>query len=169
VGIGNSRAKNVLVIYNVRKTRSARIFPKDSLAMKIKLVFMFFWSIAIAGLFILIQSAIIGNDKIILTNFQNPLIRYLLPLFGVNICIVLFLIPIFMHRGIITSNFYNADKYTKAKAEFIILSISAPGWIFLIVAGYHLASNGKLFFILAGILLFVYISSVLTLLSRSKQ
>ena len=137
--------------------------------MKIKLVFMFFWSIAIAGLFILIQAAVMGNDKIILTNFQNPLIRYSLPLFGVNICIVLFLIPIFMHRGIITSDFYNADKYTKAKTEFIILSISAPGWIFLIVAGYHLASNSKLFYILAGILLFMYISSVLTLLTRSKQ
>lgn len=74
-----------------------------------------------------------------------------------------------MHRGIITSDFYNADKYTKAKTEFIILSISAPGWIFLIVAGYHLSPNRKLFFILAGILLFMYISSALTLLTRSKQ
>jgi hypothetical protein len=130
---------------------------------------MFFWSIAIAGLFILIQAAVMGNDSIILTNFQNPLIRYSLPLFGVNICIVLLLIPILMLRGIITSDFYNADKYTKAKTEFIILSISAPGWIFLIVAVYHLASNNKLFYILAGILLFMYISSVLTLLTRNKQ
>ena len=130
---------------------------------------MVFWSIAIAGLFILIQAAVMGNDKIILTNFQNPLIRYSLPLFGVNICIVLFLIPIFMHRGIITSDFYNADKYTKAKTEFIILSISAPGWIFLVVAGYHLASNSKLIYILVGILLFMYISSMLNLLKHSKE
>lgn len=137
--------------------------------MKMKLVFIFFWSIAIAGLFILIQAAVMGNDRIILTNFQNPLIRYSLPLFGVNICIVLFLIPIFMLRGIITSDFYNADKYTKAKSEFIILSISAPGWIFLTVAGYHLASNSKLLYILAGILLFMYISSILTLLKHSKE
>jgi hypothetical protein len=137
--------------------------------MKIKIVFIFFWSIAIAGLFILIQAAIIGNDKIILMNFQNPLIRYSLPLFGINICIILFLIPILMNRGIITSDFYNADRQTKAKTEFIILSISAPGWIFLIVAGYHLSSNSKLFFILAGILLFMYISSAVTLLKRSKQ
>jgi hypothetical protein len=137
--------------------------------MKIKLVFIFFWFVAITGLFILIQAAIIGNDRIILTNFQNPFIRYSLPLFGINICIVLFLIPIFMHRGIITSNFYNADKYTKAKTEFIILSISAPGWIFLTVAGYHLSSNSKLFLIIPGVLLFMYISSLLTLLTRRKQ
>lgn len=137
--------------------------------MKIKLVFMFFWSIAIAGLFILIQAAVIGDNRIILTDFQNPLIKYSLPLFGVNICIVLFLIPIFMLRGIITSDFYNADKYTKAKSEFIILSISAPGWMFLAVAGYHLASNSKLLYILAGILLLMYILSVLILLTRSKQ
>jgi len=137
--------------------------------MKIKLVFIFSWAIAIAVLFALIQCAVVGDDRIILTNFQHPLIRYSLPLFGVNICIVLFLVPILMLRGIIASDFYNADKYTKAKSEFIILSISAPGWIFLTVAGYHLASNSKLLYILAGILLFMYISSILTLLKHSKE
>lgn len=137
--------------------------------MKMKLVFIFFWSIAIAGLFILIQAAVMGNDRIILTNFQNPLVRYSLPLFGVNMCIVLFLIPIFMHRGIISPDFYNADKYTKAKSEFIILSISAPGWIFLAIAAYHLASNRKLIYVLVGLLLLIYISSLLTLLTHNKD
>ncbi|MFC1816114.1 hypothetical protein ACFL0M_09260 [Thermodesulfobacteriota bacterium] len=137
--------------------------------MKIKLVFIFSWAIAIAVLFVLIQAAVIGDNRIILTNFQNPLIRYSLPLFGVNICIVLFLVPIFMHRGIITSDFYNADKYTKAKSEFIILSISAPGLILLSLAVYHLASNSKLLYILVGLLFFMYISSILTLLKHNKD
>ena len=133
-----------------------------------KFLFLFFWTIGIAGLYILIQVTFMGDGRIILTNFQNPLIKYAIPLFGLNMCIVLFLIPIFIHRGVISPTFYDADKYTKAKAEFIILSMSTPGWVLLTIAGYHLTSNSKSLYILVGFLIFIYFSSILTLLMHNK-
>jgi len=136
--------------------------------MKIKLAFIFFWTLGIIGLCFLIKVIATGEERILLTNFQNPLIKYSLVVFGVNLSIVLIAIPILMYRGIITSNYYHADKYTQAKANFIVLTISAPGWIFLSVAGYYLAASIKALFILGVLLLFVYISSVITLFKNKR-
>jgi hypothetical protein len=127
--------------------------------MKNKLAFIFFWALGIAGLCLLINIVATGEERILLTNFQNPLIRYSLVLFGVNMSIVLLSVPILMGRGIITSDYYNADKYTQAKANFIVLTISAPGWILLAIA---------VILILGGLLLFIYISSIVTLLKHNN-
>ena len=136
--------------------------------MKIKLSFIFFWTLGITGLFFLIKVIATGGEGVILTNFQNPLIRYSLVVFGVNLSIVLLSIPVLMYRGIITADYYNADKYLQAKANFIVLTISAPGWIFLSIAAYYLAANRKALFILGIILLFIYISSIITLLKHKS-
>ena len=136
--------------------------------MKIKLSFIFFWTLGITGLFFLIKVIATGGEGVILTNFQNPLIRYSLVVFGVNLSIVLLSIPVLMYRGIITADYYNADKYLQAKANFIVLTISAPGWIFLSIAAYYLAASRKALFILGIILLFVYISSIITLLKHKS-
>ena len=82
--------------------------------------------------------------------------------------IVLLSVPILMGRGIITSDYYNADKYTQAKANFIVLTISAPGWILLAIAVYYLAASMSLILILGGLLLFIYISSIVTLLKHNN-
>ena len=136
--------------------------------MKTKLAFIFFWALGIAGLCFLIKIVATGEERILLTNFQNPLIRYSLVLFGVNLSLVLLSVPILMGRGIITSDYYNADKYSQAKANFIVLTISAPGWIFLAIAAYYLAASVNLILILGGLLLFIYISSIVTLLKHNK-
>jgi hypothetical protein len=136
--------------------------------MKIKLSFIFFWTLGITGLCFLIKVIATGGEGVILTNFQNPLIRYSLVVFGVNLSIVLLSIPVLMYRGIITADYYNADKYVQAKANFIVLTISAPGWIFLSIAAYYLAASRKALFILGIILLFVYISSIITLLKHKS-
>ena len=136
--------------------------------MKIKLTFIFFWTLGITGLCFLIKVIASGGEGVILTNFQNPLIRYSLVVFGVNLSIVLLSIPVLMYRGIITADYYKADKYLQAKANFIVLTISAPGWIFLSIAAYYLAASRKALFILGIILLFVYISSIITLLKHKS-
>ena len=134
--------------------------------MKIKLSFIFFWTLGITGLFFLIKVIATGGEGVILTNFQNPLIRYSLVVFGVNLSIVLLSIPVLMYRGIITADYYKADKYLQAKANLIVLTISAPGWVFLSIAAYYLAASRKALFILGIIILFVYISSIITLLKH---
>jgi hypothetical protein len=136
--------------------------------MRMKLAFIFFWAIGIAGLYIPIQVAVSGEERLLLTEFQNPLIRYAVPLMFTNLSIVSLLIPILMLRGVITQDYYNAEKYAKAKANFVLLSLSAPGWIFLSVAAYYLAASRKALFILGIILLFVYISSIITLLKHKS-
>ena len=136
--------------------------------MRIKLAFIFFWAIGIVGLYIPIQVAVSGEERLLLTEFQNPLIRYAVPLMFTNLSIVSLLIPILMLRGVIPQDYYNADKYAKAKANFVLLSLSAPGWIFLSIAAYYLAANRKALFILGIILLFIYISSIITLLKHKS-
>ena len=136
--------------------------------MRIKLAFIFFWAIGIVGLYIPIQVAVSGEERLLLTEFQNPLIRYAVPLMFTNLSIVSLLIPILMLRGVIPQDYYNADKYAKAKANFVLLSLSAPGWIFLSIAAYYLAASRKALFILGIILLFVYISSIITLLKHKS-
>ncbi len=136
--------------------------------MRMKLAFIFFWAIGIAGLYIPIQIAVTGEERLLLTEFQNPLIKYSLPLMFTNLSIVSFLVPLLMQGGVITQDYYNADKYAKAKANFILLSLSAPGWIFLSVGIYHLAASTKSLLVLGGFLLFIYISSILTLLKHNK-
>ena len=136
--------------------------------MRIKLAFIFFWAIGIVGLYIPIQVAVSGEERLLLTEFQNPLIRYAVPLMFTNLSIVSLLIPILMLRGVIPQDYYNADKYAKAKANFVLLSLSAPGWIFLSIAAYYLAASIKALFILGIILLFIYISSIITLLKHKS-
>ena len=136
--------------------------------MKIKLAFIFFWTLGITSLCFLIKVIATGEERVLLTNFQNPLIRYSLVVFGVNLSFVLLSIPILMYLGIITSDYYNADKYLQAKANFIVLTISAPGWIFLSIAAYYLAASKKALIILGIIILSVYISSIITLLKHKR-
>ncbi len=85
-----------------------------------------------------------------------------------NLSIVSFLVPLLMQRGVITQDYYNADKYAKAKANVILLSLSAPGWIFLSVGIYYLAASTKLLLVLGGFLSFIYISSIVTLLKHNN-
>ena len=136
--------------------------------MRMKLAFIFFWAIGIAGLYIPIQIAVTGEERLLLTEFQNPLIRYAVPLMFTNLSMVSLLIPILMLRGVITQDYYNAGKYAKAKANFILLSLSAPGWIFLSVGIYYLSAGLKPLFILGGLLSFIYISSIITLLKHKR-
>jgi hypothetical protein len=133
-----------------------------------KLAFIFFWAIGIAGLYIPIQVAVSGEERLLLTEFQNPLIRYAVPLMFTNLSIVSLLIPILMLRGVITQDYYNADKYAKAKANFVLLSLSAPGWIFLSVGIYYSSASVTPLFILGGLLSFIYISNIVTLLKHKR-
>jgi hypothetical protein len=133
-----------------------------------KFTFILFWFIGILVLLVLFQLAVTGDQRIILRGFENPLIKYSLPFFGINISIVLLLTPLLMRWGVITQDYYNSDRYTQARANFILLSLSAPGWIFLSIAIYYLAASVKPLLILSALLLFVYISSILTLLKRNK-
>ena len=136
--------------------------------MKAKFSYIFFWAIGISGLYILTKIAVTGDERILLINFENPLIKYSLPLFAANMSVVLLLIPILMHKGVVSSDYYNADNYAKAKSQFVLLSLSAPGWIFLSIGVYYLGANIGLFLILAGILLFMYVSSIIKLLKNKK-
>ena len=136
--------------------------------MRMKLAFIFFWAIGVVGLYIPIQIAVTGEERLLLTEFQNPLIRYAVPLMFTNLSMVSLLIPILMLRGVITQDYYNAGKYAKAKANFILLSLSAPGWIFLSVGIYYLSASLKPLFILGGLLSFIYISSIITLLKHKS-
>jgi hypothetical protein len=85
-----------------------------------------------------------------------------------NLSIVSLLIPILMLRGVITQDYYNADKYAKAKANFVLLSLSAPGWIFLSVGIYYSSASVTPLFILGGLLSFIYISNIVTLLKHKR-
>lgn len=138
--------------------------------MKQKLKFLYFicWGIGLVGLVIIFNAIISGNQSIYISGFNNPLIKYSLLICALNLFILLFLAPILIHKGIITLDYYNDDKYARAKSNFVLLSISLPGWIFLSIAAYYLSSSRGVIYLLDGFIIFIFLSSAITLLSRNR-
>lgn len=133
---------------------------------KLKLLYVFCWGLGLLGMSIIANSILLGNHSIFLSEFENPLIKYSLLLFSINLFFLLFMAPILMHKGIITLDYYEAGKYQRAKSNFVLLSISLPGWIFLSIAAYNLSSSRGLIYLFGCFLFFVFFSSVITLLRR---
>ena len=136
--------------------------------MKMKFVFIFSWAIGIFGFWVAINSFSSGEDRLLLTSFQNPILRYALPLMFLNMSAVLLLYPLLVQRGIVIFDYSRADKYMRAKSTFILLSLTAPGWLLLFVAINSVSASRKPLFILVGILSFLYVSSIFTLLKLNK-
>jgi hypothetical protein len=133
-----------------------------------KFVFIFSWAIGIFGLLVAISTFISGEDRLLLTSFQNPVLRYALPLMFLNMSAVLLLYPLLVKRGIVIFDYSRADKYMRAKSTFILLSLTAPGWLLLFVAVNSVSESSKPLFILVGIVSLVYLSSIVTLLKLNK-
>ena len=136
--------------------------------MRMKFVFIFSWAIGIFGLFVSISTFISGEDRLLLTSFQNPILRYALPLMFLNMSAVLLLYPLLLRRGIVILDYSRADKYMRAKSTFILLSLTSPGWLLLFVAINSVSESSKPLLILVGIVSFLYLSSVVTLLKLNK-
>jgi len=136
--------------------------------MKMKFVFIFSWAIGIFGLCVAISTFISGEDRLLLTSFQNPILRYALPLMFLNMSAVLLLYPFLVQRGIVILDYSTADKYMRAKSTFILLSLTAPGWLLLFVAIHSVSASSKPLIVLVGILSFLYLSSIVTLLKFNK-
>ena len=136
--------------------------------MKMKFVFIFSWAIGIFGFCVAISTFISGEDRLLLTSFQNPILRHALPLMFLNMSAVLLLYPLLVQRGVVIFDYSRADKYMRAKSTFILLSLTAPGWLLLFVAIDSVSVSSKPLFILVGILSFLYLSSIVTLLKLNK-
>ena len=136
--------------------------------MRVKLACYFFWSLGTIGILYIFYLMWIGDNRLFLVEYQSPLIRYSLLITGIDLALVCILIPFLIITGKISVNYYAADEYTKARTTFILGSLSAPGWIFLSVAGYCSAASSKALLILIGLLLFIYISSIITLLKHKS-
>jgi hypothetical protein len=135
---------------------------------KLKLLYFFCWGLGVVGMAIIANSIFLGNQSIFLSDFKNPLIKYSLLICAINLFILLFLAPILMHRGIITLDYYNDDKYNRAKSNIVLLGISLPGWSFLSIAAYNLSSSRGLIYLFDGFLLMVLFSSAIKLLRRNS-
>ena len=133
-----------------------------------KFVYIFSWAIGIFGFCVSIGTFISGEDRLLLTSFQNPIIRYALPLMFLNMSVVLLLYPLLVQRKIVIFDYSRADKYMRAKSTFILLSLTAPGWLLLFVAIHSVSASRKPLYVLIGILLFLYLSSIFTLLKLNK-
>ena len=136
--------------------------------VRVKLACYFFWSLGTIGLLYIFYLIWIGDTRIFLAEYQNPLIRYSLLITGIDLGLVCVLTPFLIIAGKISANYYAADEYTKARTTFILGSLSAPGWIFLSVAVYYSAASSKALFVLGGLLSFIYISSIVTLLKHKS-
>lgn len=133
-----------------------------------KFVFIFSWAIGIFGFCIAMSSLISGEERLLLTSFQNPILRYALPLMFLNMSAVLLIYPLLVQRRIVIFDYSKADKYMRAKTTFILLSLTAPGWLLLFIAINSVSASNKPLFILVGILSFLYLSSIVTLLKHNK-
>lgn len=127
--------------------------------MRSIVLYFVFWAIGILGIYYPIKLMLYEGNKVLLLNYQNPLIIYSPVLFCVLISFVIFLVPILINTGIIPFGYYGLDKYNRAKSEFIILSLSIPGWIFLFIAAFSMKGNVWIIVIFIGLLLFRLISS----------
>ena len=136
--------------------------------MRGRLACYFFWSLGTIGILYIFYLIWIGDNRLFLVEYQNPLIRYSLLFTGIDLGLVCVLMPFLIITGKISANYYAADEYTKARTTFIVGSLSAPGWIFLSVAIYYSAASSKPLFILGCLLSFIYISSIITLLKHKR-
>ncbi len=137
--------------------------------MKTKILFIFFGGIAIIGLLIVFQVLATEPERILFMGSQNLIIKYSAPIIFINLAILLILVPVLIVRGIIPINYYGANDYLKAKANFIVLTISAPAWILLTVSAYCLANSATRSIILGCVLLYIYISCLIKLIKTKNQ
>ena len=136
--------------------------------MRVKLACYFFWSLGTIGILYIFYLISIGDNRLFLVEYQNPFIRYSLLITGIDLSLVCVLIPFLIITGKISANYYAVDEYTKARTTFIIGSLSSPGWIFLAVAIHYSTASTTPLLILGGLLSFIYISSIITLLKHKN-
>ncbi|QTA84146.1 hypothetical protein [Desulfonema magnum] len=135
--------------------------------MKILFVFIFFWGLGTAGLYVLIQSLLSGDGRVLVTEFQNPLIKYSLVFTVVDFSMLLFSFPVLIYKGMIGDN---AEKHVKAGTDLAVLLLAAPGFIFAVIGGYYAGADSNRLFLLIIFYLFMLILDIVTFLSeRGKR
>lgn len=124
--------------------------------MKKLFVFIFFGVIGILGIYYPIRIALIDKSRILLLTSENPLIIYSPVLSCISMSLVILAIPILFHLGLISSNYFHAKKYEKAKSEFIVLSLSIPAWFFLFTTAFSMGGNFWILIVFICLLLIRY-------------
>lgn len=137
--------------------------------MRLLFSFLFFCFIGILGIVGTILLIINGDERFLLTESEFFFIKYSLVIGFMDICFSALLIPILAFKGIITINYYNANKRARAKTTFVIGSLSIPGFIFISIAIYNLASNPSIIYVMDGLIFLIYLSSIITLMSHESQ
>ena len=137
--------------------------------MKMKFTYFFFWTVGFLCIYYPIKIAMTNKYRILLVNYENPIILYSPVLFSVFLSIVLLLTPVLIHLNIISSDYYGADKYSRAKSEFIVISLSIPGWIFFCISVIYIKGNIWVLIIFMLLILYKYISSINVLLKKEAK
>ena len=131
--------------------------------MKILFFLVFFWGLGISGLGFLIQMLLSGDERLLLTEYQNPLIRYSLVVFGANFSIALLSYPVLMNK---VMKGKRSEKYEKAVIDRICLFLTAPGFISLFIGGYYAGMSMNRLLLLILLWLLTLISNIVTLSSE---
>ena len=125
----------------------------------------------VLGVLLLIElmKLILTNDqRLFLNNYNNPFIKYSLLIFASNLGISLSLTPLFMKYGLITMDYYQSDKYVKARTTFNLISFNLPGLLFFFIALYY-RTTGIGIWILGGLVLFMYSSSFMNIIRNRRK
>lgn len=137
--------------------------------MKMKFTYFFFWTVGFLCIYYPIKIAIDDKYMILLVNFENPIILYSPVLFCIFLSIVFLLTPVLIHLNIISSNYYGADKSSRAKTDFVVISLSIPGWIFFCISVVFIEGRIWVLIIFMLLILYKYISSIIILLKKRTQ
>jgi hypothetical protein len=137
--------------------------------MRMRFVSIFCWIIGIFGLYVAISIFISGEERALLTDFHNPVLRYAAPLILINLSAVLLLYPLLLTRGTGILDYSAADKYMRAKTTVVLLSLSAPAWLLLFIGARSVSDSSTPSFVFGGILLFWYFSSIVTILKGRHE
>lgn len=137
--------------------------------MKMKFAYFFFWIVGFLCIYYPIKIAMDDRYRILLVNFENPIILYSPVLFCIFLSIVFLLTPVLIHLNIISSDYYGADKYSRAKTDFIVISLSIPGWIFFCISVVFLKGKFLFLIIFMMLILYKYISSINILLKKRAK
>ena len=111
--------------------------------MRLILLYIFCWGIALFGLYISLDVALTGKgptgEVLLLADYANPLIKYSLPLAFLFLALGLFSYPVLVHRGIIPLRYYDASRMEKARSNLIIGSFLLVGLFFIYLAASRIA------------------------------
>ncbi len=127
--------------------------------------YLFFWLIGSVGLLSTFLMPNISGEGLSIA--QTDLFNSLLRVACINFSVLLFLIPHFIKKGYIHSDYYNATRYEKAKSEFFIISTGLPGILVLSYLAFTTPGIKKgIVIIVLSIATFRYLECIYTLLAK---